>query len=135
MPVSHQDVFAIRGFANSFSFEQLAFLETVISNPEKKSVFQEQVEFNRGYNDEVLSSEHAALFFGLKYALGRASASVSFVSSALSEEWPNLSNTFKERVHEMIEIAIQADRAGMSCDIAEWQKILDLPVYGNSPSI
>ena len=70
-------------------------------------------------------SEHT-LIFAFRYALGRMSTAPSIVVDDLQRNWNQLSDFTKKQIKEEILEAIKLKRAGMDCDIAEWQKILEM---------
>jgi len=70
-------------------------------------------------------TEHT-LVFAFRYALGRASTAPSIVVRDLINNWDELNESTKEQIKEDIKEAIDNNRAGWNCDIAEWEKILKL---------
>jgi len=66
------------------------------------------------------------LFYAFRYALGRMTYAVSTVVDELVKHWPDASYHFKELVVHEINKAIFHSKAGMSIDIAEWSRVLEL---------
>ncbi len=68
------------------------------------------------------------LMFSFRYALGRKSmASVTVVDEVVSN-WRKLSIEMKEQIKREITEAILHKKAGMQCDVDQWQRVLDLPI-------
>jgi len=64
------------------------------------------------------------LFYAFRYALGRKSISVSFVSGVLRKYWKELKLTTRATIKEEIQQAIKENRAGDECDRTEWELLL-----------
>ncbi len=68
------------------------------------------------------------LMFSFRYALGRKSmASVTVVDEVVSN-WRKLSIEMKEQIKRETTEAILHKKAGMQCDVDQWQRVLDLPI-------
>ena len=76
-------------------------------------------------NDNITISEHT-LVFAFRYALGRMSTAPSIVARDIINNWDVLGTYTKNQIKEEIQEAIDNNRAGMNCDISEWEKILEL---------
>lgn len=68
------------------------------------------------------------LVSAFRYALGRATYITSDTAGWLQKYWHVLPTHFRQQIHRDIQAAIEGNRAGHDCDIAEWQKVLELPV-------
>jgi len=66
------------------------------------------------------------LFYSFRYALGRSTYAVSDVVEAITENWEDLSDKFKQQVKSEIRKAEMMKQAGMPMDSSEWQKVLKL---------
>jgi len=66
------------------------------------------------------------LVFAMRYALGRKSMAPSIVIEDVIYNWDKLSDYTKAQIKEEIQEAIDNQRAGMMCDVAEWEKLLRL---------
>ena len=66
------------------------------------------------------------LLFAFRYALGRMSTAPSYVVRDLKRNWNNFDETHKKLIKEEIKEAMKENRAGMSCDIENWNEILKL---------
>ena len=75
--------------------------------------------------NNITISEHT-LIFAFRYALGRMSTAPSIVARDIINNWDNLEKYTKNQIKEEIQEAIDNNRAGMNCDIAEWEEILKL---------
>ena len=63
-----------------------------------------------------------------RYALGRMSYITSTTALIIIDQWDSLPMNIKRVIQREIQQAIEQDLAGMACDIAYWQKVLDLPL-------
>lgn len=66
------------------------------------------------------------LMWAFRYALGRKTGAVSDVVDTLKMNWSKLSHNTQEQIKQEIGIAISLEKAGMDCDIKEWESILNL---------
>lgn len=60
----------------------------------------------------------------MRYALGRETYVVQVVCRALINNAQKIRNDIKYRMAEEIAKAINSEKAGMDCDVEEWQKVL-----------
>ena len=74
----------------------------------------------------LLPVDDDMVVYAFRYALGRQTAAVSTVVEHLIRLWPRLDAVDKEQIKKHIALAIRSGEAGAGCDIAEWQKILEL---------
>ncbi len=79
-------------------------------------------------NRIVFYSPVSMLLFAFRYALGRMSIAPSVVADEIVAVWDELPVGTKEQMKREITEAISCDRAGMQCDIDQWQRVLDLPI-------
>ena len=70
-------------------------------------------------------------FYAFRYALGRMTYAVGEVVDYLIENWNKLQIQTKEKICIEIDKAIIEKRAGMECDVEQWQRILDKVKSGN----
>lgn len=80
---------------------------------------------------KYLVSENT-IMWAFRYALGRKTGAVIDVCDTLKEHWENLSSFTQDQIQCEIKSAIINNRAGMSCDVEQWKKILKLPVFKDS---
>ena len=66
------------------------------------------------------------IFYAFRYCLGRRTYAVSEMVSYLFNNWNNISKRVRDKITEEIANAIENKRAGMECDIKQWEKILEL---------
>lgn len=71
------------------------------------------------------SEQRDCLIYAFRYALGRMSMSVMTVSQVILDSWSSLSRHDQQLIQREINYAIEHGNAGMACDIARWQMILD----------
>ena len=64
------------------------------------------------------------VFYAFRYCLGRSTYVVSDCVGYLIEHWENLSDDNQATIVKEIRSAIKSDKAGMSMDVAEWEKVL-----------
>ncbi len=80
-------------------------------------------------NDKiVLENPASMLIFSFRYALGRMSVAVSMVADNIVDNWGSLHVRLKEQIKQEITEAILHKKAGMQCDVDQWQRVLDLPI-------
>lgn len=72
------------------------------------------------------SDERDILIYAFRYAIGRMTFSSLTMSEIIVNNWSEISTGDKELFKREIQEAIDSDRAGMACDVASWQKVLDL---------
>lgn len=65
-------------------------------------------------------------FNAFRYALGRKTYVTAEVSDILIRRQDDLDPHVQDMIAEEIEIAIKRNRAGMPCDVDEWQKLLNV---------
>jgi len=70
------------------------------------------------------------LIAAFRYALGRASYMPAVVAEQIAASWNDMTEYDRKLFHGEIREAIDRGCAGMSCDVATWQRILDLPLAG-----
>jgi hypothetical protein len=75
----------------------------------------------------TLNEQHC-LHFAMRYALGRRSTAPGIVVREIVHKWSRLNQFAKTSMHKEINNAIERNEAGDGCDVAEWQKILELPI-------
>jgi len=71
------------------------------------------------FNDDMV-------LYAFRYCLGRRTYVVQDMVSKLIEIWELLGDYAQDIIRRDIISAIEHDRAGDNCDVAEWQKVLDL---------
>lgn len=69
-------------------------------------------------------TNNTILFFAFRYALGRMSTAPSIMVEALKLNWDKFSESDQSQIKREIIQAIEGGRAGMECDIKEWEKLL-----------
>lgn len=74
---------------------------------------------SEGFNEDIA-------FYAFRYALGRMTYAVKDVVDYLIENWNNVSIKNKELIIKEIDIAIKEGKAGMDCDVKQWQKLKEL---------
>jgi hypothetical protein len=84
---------------------------------------------------EVPERELAHMLLGaFRYSLGRATYITSYTADWLIKYWAILPSQWQRQIQDDISNAIERDRAGMSCDLAEWRRVLSLPLSESNPS-
>jgi hypothetical protein len=73
---------------------------------------------------EKKMTDEEILFFCFRYFLGRKTIYVSIFVEELLKRWETLSLRNQGMIKREIKQAIKYNRAGMSCDVQEWEKIL-----------
>lgn len=68
------------------------------------------------------------LLHEFRYCLGRMTYVVSTCRERLERYWDLLPRDWQVQIHRDIADAIDKGRAGHACDMAEWRKVLALPV-------
>lgn len=68
------------------------------------------------------------LFLAFRYCLGRRTYVVHDMVETLIDKWEQLSDRYKFLIQKEIKQAIEDDMAGMDMDVAEWKKVLNLPL-------
>jgi hypothetical protein len=68
------------------------------------------------------------LIYAMRYAIGRATYAPHVVAHVIAHAWPDLSDTDKFVIQRDIREAISRGAAGMDIDVAEWKKVLELPL-------
>lgn len=71
-------------------------------------------------------SERTLLICAFRYALGRRTYVSSMLCEAITHAWPDLEVGHKLLFQREIRDAIERDMAGDACDVAGWQKLLEL---------
>jgi len=66
------------------------------------------------------------LFMAFRYALGRKTYAVSLVVDEIIDRWETLDDVDRTQYKKEIKEAIKEGRAGMTMDVIEWERILDL---------
>ena len=66
------------------------------------------------------------LIAAFRYALGRCSYMPSVVAGVITQCWPSLTEHYQRLIAREIAAAIERGRAGMSCDVATWRRVLAL---------
>jgi hypothetical protein len=75
------------------------------------------------------------IFCAFRYALGRRSYIVGFVSEILQKHIGKIDSGNRELITKEINKAIEGGHAGMKCDIAEWNKLLQVLMDEQSTEI
>lgn len=68
---------------------------------------------------------NAMVLYAFRYCLGRASAAPSDCVAYLINHWNEFDPLLQQRIVEEIQQALDANQAGMACDRASWQQVLD----------
>ena len=63
-----------------------------------------------------------------RYALGIQTYYVGVTVEYLIKWWDKMPTGYKEQIHNDIKHAIEHSMAGHDCDVAEWKKLLELPL-------
>lgn len=61
-----------------------------------------------------------------RYALGRQTYYVGVTVEYLIKWWDKMPTGYKEQIHNDIKHAIEHGMAGHDCDVAEWERLLEL---------
>lgn len=64
-------------------------------------------------------------FYAFLYGLGRMTYAVSDIAQALIRNKHRIRDDIKIKICSEIQKAIDLDKAGMDCDIAEWKLVLE----------
>ena len=70
--------------------------------------------------------------FAFRYALGRRTGAVGIVVDHLTRLWHDLTNFDRKQIKREITRAIMMGEAGESCDVEQWNKVLQLE-HGGPP--
>lgn len=76
--------------------------------------------------DYMPREDENILFFSFRYALGRRTAAVSILVTAIKNKWSTITLHTKEQIKREILEAIVSERAGDTCDIEKWCEIFEL---------
>lgn len=68
------------------------------------------------------------LLCSFRYSLGRMTYIVSDCVEWLTRYWNLLPSGWKRQIHDDIRKAIEQGRAGHDCDLAQWRRVLSLPL-------
>lgn len=68
------------------------------------------------------------LFYAFRYALGRMTFAPSDVVKHLEAEWPRIDQNHRRLIQKEIQEMDDRGGLGMDCDVAQWQKIMKLPI-------
>ena len=66
------------------------------------------------------------LFYAFRYSLGRQTYAVDTVVKDLLINWHEINPNTQGLIQKEIKEAIYNKQAGMSCDVEQWKKILEL---------
>lgn len=78
-------------------------------------------------DERTLSS---LLLCSFRYSLGRMSYITGDCADWLTRYWHLMPPAWKRQIHGDIQKAIEQGCAGMDCDIAQWRRVLALPLDG-----
>jgi hypothetical protein len=73
----------------------------------------------------ALDDESARTLAAFRYSLGRMTSVTIACAERIVDTWDVLHPNAQETIVAEIEAAVASGRAGMSCDLAAWQMVLD----------
>ena len=77
---------------------------------------------------EVTDREFSTMsFYMFRYSLGRMTYAVSETVEFIIKYWDNITENDRILMKDEIRRAIKEERAGMTMDMIEWERILELP--------
>jgi hypothetical protein len=74
---------------------------------------------------EGLDDESARILAAFRYCLGRMTSVTIACAERIVDTWDDIHPTARDAIVSEIEAAIGSGRAGMSCDVAGWQMVLN----------
>ena len=73
-------------------------------------------------------NDRLMMIAAFRYGLGRMTYIVGVIVGEIIFNWADLNPSDQELIQREIREAILREQAGWDCDIAEWNKILSLPL-------
>lgn len=67
------------------------------------------------------------MIYAFRYAIGRKSVAPAYVVDELENQWVYLKKDGRALIKREINQAIDANLAGMACDVELWRKVLNWP--------
>lgn len=68
------------------------------------------------------------LLCSFRYSLGRMTYITGMCADWLVKYWRIMPECWRSQIHRDIREAIRTQTAGMACDVAQWERVLQLPV-------
>ena len=79
-----------------------------------------------------IHTDTSTLLYAFRYMLGRQTYGVAEMVGKLRLHWFSIEPEWRVLIHDEIRKAIERKRAGSPADVECWEKVLRLPVDGDS---